>query len=107
MKVSLEEKRSAEIVQALHAGETDVGIVVKARWSTLQTFAYRGDRLVAVLRASTRCAQAPRVRAAADYDFVGLEGDTALSKLLATHASAAKKRLRQRVQVKSFDVVRA
>jgi len=107
VKVSLEEKRSAEIVQALHAGETDVGIVVEGTLvHGLQTFAYRGDRLVAVLpRKHPLRGKRLAFARLLDYDFVGLEGDTALSKLLATHASAVKKALRLRVQVKSFDVV--
>ena len=107
VKLSLEEKRSAEIVQALHAGTTDVGIVVEATVvHGLQAFDYRRDRLVAVVPRKHALRGKPIAFAKLlDFDFVGLEGDTALSKLLAARASAEQKSLRLRVQVKSFDVV--
>jgi DNA-binding transcriptional LysR family regulator len=107
VKLSLEEKRSAEIVQALHAGTTDVGIVVEGTViHGLQAFDYRGDRLVAVVpkKHSLRGKQVAFAKLL-NFDFVGLEGDTALSKLLAQRAAAEQKALRLRVQVKSFDVV--
>jgi DNA-binding transcriptional LysR family regulator len=107
VRLLLEEKRSAEIVQSLHAGTTDVGIVVEGTAvHGLQTFGYRGDRLVAVVPAR-HVLRGARVAFAKllDFDFVGLEGDTALSRLLAARASAEGRTLRLRVQVKSFDVV--
>src|SRR5258706_13732410 len=40
-----------------------------------------------------------------DYDFVGLESNTVISRLMLDEAARAGKPLRLRVQVKSFDVV--
>ncbi|QJR13730.1 LysR substrate-binding domain-containing protein [Usitatibacter palustris] len=107
VRVSLEERRSSEIVQSVLSGATDVGIVVEgAPVHGLQCFAYRGDRLVVVLprRYPLRGKRVAFARLL-DHDFVGLESDTALSRLLTEHALAEQKSLRLRVQVKSFDVV--
>lgn len=107
VKLSLAEERSSAIVEAVHAGTTDVGIIMEgAPTEGLQCFPYRSDRLVAVVPKKHRLRGA-RVafEKLLDFDFVGLESNTMISKLLARSATAAGKPLRLRVQVKSFDVV--
>ena len=107
IKVSLEEQRSGAIVQALQAGTTDIGIVMEgAPTGDLQCFDYRTDTLVAVLprRHALRGKRVAFARLL-DYDFVGLESDTVISRLLAAAAAAHGKPLRLRVQLKGFDVV--
>jgi len=107
VKLSLAEERSSAIVEAVHAGATDVGIVMEGTPTDgLQHFPYRSDRLVAVLprRHPLRGARLGFAQLL-DFDLVGLEESTAISKLLADGAAAAGKPLRLRVQVKSFDVV--
>jgi DNA-binding transcriptional LysR family regulator len=107
VKLSLAEERSGAIVEAVHAGTTDVGIVMEGPPTDgLQCFPYRGDQLVAVLPRRHRLRGARLAfEKLLDFDFVGLESDTMISKLLASRAAEAGKPLRLRVQVKSFDVV--
>ena len=107
VRISLEEARSVAIVRALHEGATDIGIVMDGTHTEgLACFDYRSDRLVAVLPKAHRL-RGKRLSFAAllDFDFVGLESNTQISKLLTKHAAAEQKALRLRVQVKSFDVV--
>lgn len=107
VKLSLAEERSSAIVEAVHAGTTDVGIVMEGTPTDgLQCFAYRSDRLVAVLPRKHRLRGARLAfEKLLDFDVVGLESNTMISKLLASRAAEAGKPLRLRVQVKSFDVV--
>ncbi len=107
VKLSLAEERSGAIVEAVHAGTTDVGIVMEGTPTDgLQCFVYRNDRLVAVLPRKHRLRGARLgFEQLLDFDVVGLESDTMISKLLASRAAEAGKPLRLRVQVKSFDVV--
>jgi DNA-binding transcriptional LysR family regulator len=107
VKLSLAEERSSAIVEAVHAGTTDVGIVMEGTpIDGLQCFVYRSDRLVAVLPRKHRL-RGTRLafEKLLDFDVVGLESNTMISKLLASRAAEAGKPLRLRVQVKSFDVV--
>jgi len=107
IKIAVEEQRSGAIVQALQSGATDIGIVMEgAPTGELQCFDYRTDTLVAVLPKrhplrGKRLAFAKLL----PYDFVGLESDTVISRLLADAARAAGQPLRLRVQLKGFDVV--
>jgi DNA-binding transcriptional LysR family regulator len=107
IKVSLAEERSVAIVEAVHAGTADVGIVMEgAEAPGLQLLDYRTDTLVAVVPK----AHALRARKLAfdkllDHDFVGLESTTVISQMMLERADHAGKPLRLRVQVKSFDVV--
>ena len=107
VKLSLAEERSSAIVEAVHAGTTDVGIVMEGPPTDgLQCFVYRSDRLVAVLpRKHPLRGARLAFEKLLDFDVVGLESDTMISKLLASRAAEAGKPLRLRVQVKSFDVV--
>jgi DNA-binding transcriptional LysR family regulator len=107
VKLSLAEERSGAIAEAVHAGTTDVGIVMEgARVDGLHCFAYRTDRLVALVPRRHRLrGKVIAFEKLLDFDFVGLEGDTMISKLLARRAAEAGRPLRLRVQVKSFDVV--
>jgi DNA-binding transcriptional LysR family regulator len=107
IKLSLTEERSGAIVEAVRAGATDIGIVMEgADTSGLQLLDYRTDTLVAVVPKK----HAVRARQLAfskllDYDIVGLESNTVISRILLEQAGRAGKPLRLRVQVKSFDVV--
>lgn len=107
IKLSLEEERSTAIVEALHAGRTDVGIVMEgADPSGLQVFEYRTDVLCAVVP-KKHAVRARRVDFAEllDQDFVGLESNTVISQLMLAEARQREMPLRLRVEVKSFDVV--
>jgi DNA-binding transcriptional LysR family regulator len=108
IKVALGEERSSVIVAALLAGTTDVGIVMEGAEGAerLQLFEYRADVLVVVVpRKHALRAKSTSLEKLLDYDFVGLESNTVISRCLTHQATAAGKPLRLRVQVKSFDVV--
>jgi DNA-binding transcriptional LysR family regulator len=107
IKLTLEEERSTAIVDAVRKGTADVGIVMEgADAGGLQLFEYRTDLLCAVV--PRRHPVKERKIAFArllDHDFVGLESNTVISRLMLEEAGRAGKPLRLRVQVKSFDVV--
>jgi DNA-binding transcriptional LysR family regulator len=107
IKVSLGEERSAAIVEAVRTGATDVGIVMEgAEAPGLELYEYRTDLLCAVVpRKHPVRARRLAFARLLEHDFVGLEGNTVISQLLAAEAGRAGKPLRLRVQVKSFDVV--
>lgn len=108
IKVSLGEERSSAIVSALLAGTTDVGIVMEGAEGAdaLQRFDYRDDTLVAVVPVKHPVrAKSLAFEKLLDYDFVGLESNTVISRICAHQAALAGKPLRLRMQVKSFDVV--
>jgi DNA-binding transcriptional LysR family regulator len=107
VKVAIEEHRSGAIALALRSGSADIGIVMEgASIEGLQSFDYRTDTLVAVLprNHALRVKQAAFSRLLA-YDFVGLESDTVISRLMAAAAVAEGKPLRLRMQLKGFDIV--
>jgi DNA-binding transcriptional LysR family regulator len=107
IKIALEEERSGAIVEAVRKGAADVGIVMEgADAPGLQLFEYRTDLLCAVVpRRHPERARKLAFAKLLDHDFVGLESNTVISRLMLDEASRAGKPLRLRVQVKSFDVV--
>jgi len=107
IKLALEEERSSAIVDAVRSGATDVGIVMEgAEAAGLQLFDYRTDTLCAVgPRRHPGRARALAFAKLLDHDFVGLESNTVISRLMLDEARRAGKPLRLRVQVKSFDVL--
>jgi DNA-binding transcriptional LysR family regulator len=107
IKLALGEERSTAIVQAVHAGRADLGIVMEgADASGLQVFEYRADLLCAVLpkKHPVRERKLP-FGELLDQDFVGLESNTVISSLMLAEARERGVPLRLRVEVKSFDVV--
>jgi DNA-binding transcriptional LysR family regulator len=107
VKLSLGEERSVAIVEAVHAGMADLGIVMEgADAKGLELIEYRTDTLAAVLpKAHALKARKIAFDALLDEDFVGLESNTVISSLMLQQAHKAGKPLRLRVQVKSFDIV--
>lgn len=107
IKISLEEERSGAIVEAVQTGATDIGIVMEgAAAEGLQLLEYRTDTLCAVVpRKHPVRARRLAFAKLLDHDFVGLESNTVISRIMLAQARQAEKPLRLRVQVKSFDVV--
>ncbi len=110
--IDLEERLSYDIVRAVAEGLADVGIVADAvDLSGLETFAFRVDRLVAVVAAhDTKRIGAESEEGIAfskllDLDFIGLAGDSALQRYLSLHAARAGKSLKVRVRLRSFDAI--
>ena len=107
VRVDIEERWSHEIVQSVRAGATDIGVIVdKDNCDDLSVFDYRQDDLVAIVPASYEIRRS-RIRFSEllAYDFVALEGSTALTRRLLVEAMTARGALRLRVQVRSFDAV--
>ena len=108
IRIDLEEQNSDQVVPAVLDGRADIGIFAdRTPPLGLQTVAYRSDRLVLVV--PTRHPLAGResidFAEAADLDFVSLAAGTSLARRLQREAEAAGKRLRLRIQVRSFDAM--
>jgi molybdate transport repressor ModE-like protein len=106
--VDLQERLSDEIVGLVAEGFADLGIVAgTVDTGALRTLPFRSDRFVVVMRRGDRLAGAPSVAFAdvLDRDFVGLDRASALQRFLADRASREGRRLRLRVQLRSFDAV--
>lgn len=102
--IALEERFSGQIVQALREGATDVGVIMEGTpMEGLEWFDYETDQLVAVLpRKHPLRSRSVVFSSLLDYDFVGLEGATAITRLLVDQAAVARKPLRARILVHSF-----
>ena len=102
--IALEERFSGEIVQALREGATDVGVVMEGTpMDGLEWFEYKADQLVAVVPMKHALRSKSVVFSSLlDYDFVALEGATAITRLLVDQAAVARKPLRARIHVHSF-----
>jgi len=108
IRIELEERNSSEIVVAVLDGRADIGIFAdRVPALGLQVVAYRRDRLVLVTPKSHPLATRKCIKfiEAADYDFVSLSPGTSIAQRLQTEAEAMGKRLRLRIQVRSFDAM--
>jgi len=107
VRIELEESRSNRIAQAVREGKADIGIVVEGTdLQGLQSFDYRSDRLVAVVPRGHALRQRKADFAELiKHDFVGLDSNAAMMRLLADAAAALGEPLRLRVQVSSFEAV--
>ena len=108
MRIELEEQNSSEIVLAVLDGRADIGIFAdRTAPLGLATIVYRHDRLVLVAPKSHPLAQRRSIRfaEAADFEFVSLAAGTSLAQRLRLETEAIGKRLRLRIQVRSFDAM--
>lgn len=108
VNIDLEERLSDEIVAAVADGKADIGIVAGTEDVTgLQVLPFRVDRFVLVTAANHELSATERI-AFADtlgYDFVGLDRTSSLQRFLSEKAERAGRRLKLRVQLRSFDAV--
>ncbi len=106
--VDLQERLSDEIVGLIAEGVAEIGIVAgTVDTGSLQTFPFRSDRFVLV---TPRAHELSRQKSVAFGDilgeeFVGLDRASALQRFLAVRANREGRRLRLRVQLRSFDAV--
>ncbi|WP_237478211.1 LysR substrate-binding domain-containing protein [Lichenibacterium dinghuense] len=108
VNVDLQEHLSDHIVRSVAEGVADIGIVAgSVDVASLETFPFREDRLVAVVPRDHALAGRRRISFSLmlDYDFIGLSDGAALQDFLAGHAMRVGRRLRLRVQLRSFDGV--
>ncbi|BDB27295.1 LysR family transcriptional regulator [Cupriavidus sp. P-10] len=108
IRVSLEERLSQEVVEAVIAGIADVGVFAdNVSASALQKFRYREDSLVVLVPPEHPLAGVPEVRFADTlaYDFVGLNQGSSLLNRMSEAAAALECVLKLRIQVTSFDAI--
>ncbi|HWK75003.1 MAG TPA: LysR substrate-binding domain-containing protein [Povalibacter sp.] len=108
VNIDLEERLSDEIVAAVADGKADIGIVAGTEDMTgLEAFPFRVDRFVLVTAPTHELARASRLAFAdvLDYDFVGLDRASSLQRFLSDKAERTGRRLKLRVQLRSFDAV--
>ena len=103
-QLELSERKSREVVEAVQAGEADLGIFnYGPSTEGLCCHAYRPDRLAVIVPRDhpLRGAEIAFVDIL-DYDLVGLDRGSALAQLLAEKASALSRAPRLRLEMKSF-----
>ena len=108
VNIDLEERLSDEIVAAVADGKADIGIVAGTEdLSGLEVFPFRVDRFVLVTAPSHSLANVERMAFgdALDFDFVGLDRASSLQRFLSDKAERMGRRLKLRVQLRSFDAV--
>ncbi|HEY1431260.1 MAG TPA: LysR substrate-binding domain-containing protein, partial [Stellaceae bacterium] len=99
---------SDEIVAAVADGTADIGIVAATvEVAGLETMPFRTDRFVLVVAPKHPLAAVERIPFAEvlDCDFVGLDRTSALQRFLSEKAERIGRRLKLRVQLRSFDAV--
>lgn len=108
IRIELEELNSDEIVMAVHDGRADVGVFAERTPSYgLHLMPYRSDRLVMVVPRGHALARRKSIRfeEAMDCDFVSLMQGTSITRLLQGETEALGRRLKVRIQVRSFDAM--
>jgi DNA-binding transcriptional LysR family regulator len=108
VNIDLEERLSDEIVAAVADGTADVGIVAgTVELAGLEVLPFRTDSFVLVVAPNHPLGIAERIRFAEvlDFDFVGLDRASALQRFLSEKAERIGRRLKLRVQLRSFDAV--
>jgi len=108
VNIDLEERLSDEIIVAIAEGVADIGIVAETEAvAGLETVPFRTDRFGLVVALQHALAAAERISFAEvlDFDFVGLDRASALQRFLADKAERTGRRLKLRVQLRSFDAV--
>jgi DNA-binding transcriptional LysR family regulator len=108
VNIDLEERLSDEIVALVADGAADLGIVAgTVATAGLETIPFRSDRFVAVAAPGHPLAASRQIAFAdlLDCDFVGLDRSSALQRFLSEKAERIGRRLKLRVQLRSFDAV--
>ena len=108
VNIDLEERLSDEIVAAVADGTADVGIVASTVAVTgLEVLPFRVDRFVLVVATNHPLSAVEQIAFAdtLEFDFVGLDRTSALQRFLSEKAERIGRRLRLRVQLRSFDAV--
>ena len=108
IRIELEEEDSSEIVLAVLDGRADVGIFAdRTPAHGLQVMNYRNDRLALVVPRGHALGRRRSVRfeEAIEHDFVCLSKSTSLAKRLQAETEALGRRLKIRIQVRSFDAM--
>ncbi|WP_322401745.1 LysR substrate-binding domain-containing protein [Massilia luteola] len=108
IRIELAELNSGEIVLGVLEGRADIGIFADRTPALgLHLMPYREDRLVLVVPAGHPLAKRRSLRfeEATDFDVVSLSQGTSLAQRLQVETEAMGRRLRVRIQVRSFDAM--
>ena len=108
IRIELEEEDSNAIVLAVLDGRADFGIFAdRTPTLGLQAMNYREDRLVLVVPRGHALARRRSLRfeEAIEYDFVSLPRGTSLARRLEAETESLGRRLKMRIQVRSFDAM--
>ncbi|MGE5472032.1 MAG: LysR family transcriptional regulator [Bacteroidota bacterium] len=108
VRVSLEEQPSPAIIQAVAAGQVDIGVVaLQGTQAGLETRAYRRDRLVLIVPVGHRLAERSTVAfvEVLAEPFVGLHAGSAIHTFMMNAAAQLGGRLDVRIQVRSFNAI--
>src|SRR5438105_6632029 len=108
VNIDLDERLSDESVAAVADGTADIGIVAATvEVAGLETLPFRTDRFVLVVAPKHPLATVEHIAFAEvlDFDFVGLDRTSALQRFLSEKAERIGRRLKLRVQLRSFDAV--
>lgn len=108
LKVDLQERPSGDVVRGVEEGAAEIGICSgEAEARNLETFHYRYDDLVVVVRPDHPLAARDQVQFAdtLDFDHVGLHAASSIYLRTQYAAAQAGKSLRLRIHVPGFDAV--
>lgn len=108
IKIDLEERPSADTLEALQRKQADLGIIVSGgAMSGFHSIPYAKDQLVVAMPRDHRLAERKRLRFSElfDDDHIALERGTAVHRLLAEKSHAYGRLPTVRVQVRSFEVM--
>lgn len=106
VNIDLSERQSDEIVKAVSAGVTDIGIVAgSVKTAGLLALPYRQDRLVLAVSEDHALAQHARIsfESTMDCDYIVLHEGSAIYAFLNRAAGEINRQLRIRIQVGSFE----
>ena len=112
IKIDLQEHLSSDVLNAVQEGAADLGICHLGMANgngaaTLQSRAYRSDRLVLVVPQAHALAGHTAVSfdQVLDWDIVGLHANSSISLAMRSAAAAVGRPLRQRIQVTGLDAM--
>jgi DNA-binding transcriptional LysR family regulator len=108
LRIDLQERPSGQVVRGVEDGAAEIGICsAEADIRNLQSFHYRYDNLVVVVRADHPLAEQNCIQFAdtLDYDHIGLHAASSIYLQSQYAAAEAGKSLQLRIHVPGFDAV--
>jgi DNA-binding transcriptional LysR family regulator len=108
LRIDLQERPSAQVIRGIEEGAAEIGIASgTTETRRLETFHYRHDNLVLVVRPDHALAQREDVCFAdsLDFDHIGLHSASSIYLMSQYAATQAGKSMRLRIHVPGFDAV--
>lgn len=107
IRVEIAEAFTTEVIDSIRSHRHELGIIINTSYiDDLVTLPYYQDELVIITSKKTQF-PSPQINFedVVNFDFVLMDGSTAISKLLSSSAAKLGKIIRVRVQVNSFETV--